>query len=381
MTLSFWGLFSAGLLTFLSPCVLPLIPVFIANLTLSENKTQRILSSVWFVAGFTIVFIAMGVSIPLLASVLGSSKPWVMMLAGLMLVIFGIKMAKVFPIENFKIFEVLSKSFHLPNFALQLKKKVPAGIHGLLFGSLFGLSWTPCVGPILGGVLTYVASQESTPTQGALLLLPFALGIGIPIIIFAWGSQLFTPWLNRLKPYLPKIESAIGLGLFAFGVWIINQGRMIAPPTLSAQNSQEITAKDDHGKTIVLNSQSKQQTRVLFFYSEHCPICKAMEEFLPDFEKHCETENFEIFKINVNRIENFAAAQLYHVKAVPTISILNHQGDEVVHLVGYQSQSRLLDAVRTTSQLACKNVAPHSPSIKTHPAPQSTCNREDEKEC
>ncbi|OFZ19298.1 MAG: hypothetical protein A2X94_03985 [Bdellovibrionales bacterium GWB1_55_8] len=375
MSFSFLGIFGAGLLTFLSPCVLPLAPILITSLLLSEKSTpwSRLRSTAWFVTGFTIVFVIMGMSLPLLADALGSAKPFLLTLAGIALALFGAKMMHVLP--SFKWLAWMDRTLQLPEF----KKKLPPGLHGLLFGSLFGLSWTPCVGPVLGGVLTYVASQQSTPLQSAMKLIPFALGIGLPLLLFAVAYDRVAPGLKRLKKHLPKIEYASGLAVFVFGIFVFNQGRMDVTRLFSterdANGDKMITAVDSSGAKRVLNDRTNGVARMVFFYSKNCPVCHAMESYLPDFEKNCGSPNFEFVRIDVTNLENAGAAAAFNIKAVPTVSLLNEKGDEMVHLVGYQTESRLRDAAKTTTRLACQGTLPADlkGNDGTQPAESQTC--------
>lgn len=363
MSFTFFGLFGAGLLTFLSPCVLPLIPVLLANFASSKAPVK---ATLWFITGFTLVFVAMGLSIPSLSQSLGAIKPYLLIGAGALLGLFGLKMMQALP--TLPSLNWMTRSLHM---------KAPQDLHGLLFGAVFGLSWTPCVGPVLGSVLTYVAAQNSTPLQSALFLFTFALGIALPILAVSLGSKQLLPQLKRLRPYLPKIEYAIGLGLFIFGVYIANQGRLSQAIPVLSENST-VAALTTQNEWVPLNKESPLSARLLFFYSENCPICHAMESYLPEMSDTCSKENFALIRINVDRPENSQAAQTYHVKAVPTLSVLNDRGDEVIHLVGYQTQARLLDALRTTSRFACKTqVAPLGdlPS-NLFPKSNSSCGKE-----
>jgi len=367
MTLSFFGLFGAGLLTFLSPCVLPLIPILLAGLMIGQPASRRVLNALWFVSGFTIVFVLMGLSVSSFGKIVGMAKPWLLIGAGIIIFLFGLKLAHSLP--HLKIFEWMNRSLHVPDFTRRLSPRLPKGLNAFLFGSIFGLSWTPCVGPILGGVLTYVASKEATAFASAMMLLPFALGIGVPVIIVAWSSDKIAPHLKRLTRHLNKIEIAVGLGLAIFGLHVANQGRIqsIAAVRAAEDGTTAVTAVNDHGAMLVLNSESKSPARVVFFYSEGCPICHQMEEYLPELEADCSKENFELVRINVDRPENGFAARSFNVRAVPTLSILNDRGDETVHLVGYQTRARLLEALRTTSKLACKAVLPSLPKDRGIP--------------
>ena len=146
--------FMAGLLSFLSPCVLPLIPsyiTFISGVSLddvSQSRRTAFVHSLLFVLGFTIIFLALGATATTLGRALGYYRDWIGRIGGALLIVFGLYMMGVFNIAAFQ----REKRFHIAN--------KPAGYFGtVLVGLAFGAGWTPCIGPILGGVLTYTASS------------------------------------------------------------------------------------------------------------------------------------------------------------------------------------------------------------------------------
>lgn len=373
MTFSYLGAFGAGILTFLSPCVLPLAPILIANVVSMKDpgRFDRLKATLWFCLGFSAVFILLGLSLPAATQVLGGAKPLLLAAGGLALILFGMRMMGMLGQGKLSFF--LNKSLHLPDFVSRL----PKGLQGLGFGAVFGLSWTPCVGPVLGGVLTYVASQQSSPLQGGLLLASFALGISLPLLGLAAGSEWLTPVFARLKAYLPKIEYAAGIGLFLFGAYIISQARLQDFSTRSAPELP-LVAVDSNERKIRLDAAKQNSSRMVFFYSDHCPVCHAMETYLPEFEQSCSSSNFEVVRVNVDRAENSSVARHFGVRAVPTISFLNDRGAELIHLVGYQTQSRLRDGARTVANLSCAKVREvQSPSERVQdsvfPGDKSSC--------
>ncbi|MBC7395837.1 MAG: conjugal transfer protein TraF [Bdellovibrionales bacterium] len=349
MSLSLFGIFGAGLLTFLSPCVLPLVPVFTASLSVSgqSGKFGRLVSTLWFVTGFTLVFVLFGLSLPAVISVLGPLKPLLIGISGVVLILYGLKMS-----------ETIDLGKYLPWMNSTLQAKLPKsvninGMQGLLFGALFGLSWTPCVGPLLGGVLTYVASQESSSVRSALMLFVFAMGIASPLLAVALMFDRLAPLLKGLRSKLPMIEKTTGFALILFGVFVLGQARFqkSSAETLGATDS--VSVNSPSGSAVVLDGASLGHARMVFFYSTHCPICHAMESFMPAFEQSCSSSAFDVVRVNVDDQSNQAAAAKYGVHAVPTLSLLNETGREIIHLVGYQTESRLRDAAKTLTGLVC----------------------------
>ena len=207
----------AGLVSFLSPCVLPLIPgyiSFISGLSLQELRTtgassqatrRAFLSSIWFVLGFSVIFIALGASATALGSLLLPRLGALRIVSGVVIVIFGLHLTGVFRIPF-----------------LQYEKKVEvrqrplteAGV--FLVGAAFAFGWTPCIGPILAGILALASTQE-TIGQGMLLLAAYSLGLGLPFLAASLGVQAFLRFFGRFKGYLRAVEIASGLLLLVVG--------------------------------------------------------------------------------------------------------------------------------------------------------------------
>jgi cytochrome c-type biogenesis protein len=210
--------FGAGLLSFLSPCVLPLVPVYLASVCGpeilepgAERKRLPILfHSLSFVAGFTLVFTILGASVGLLGFTLGANTMLTRAIAGGLLIAFGI---------------FLLAAIKIPwlNYERRLAPSVGATtgyLRSLLIGAIFSLAWTPCVGPILGGILTLAWSSE-TAWQGAYLLAVYSLGLGIPFIILGAAFDWARPLLRRIHRYSTWSYIISGLLLIAVGILIL----------------------------------------------------------------------------------------------------------------------------------------------------------------
>lgn len=211
----------AGLVSFLSPCVLPLIPgyiSFISGLSLQELRTpeavsqatrRAFLSSIWFVLGFSAVFIALGASATALGSLLLPRLGVLRIVAGAVIVVFGLHLTGIFRIPF-----------------LQYEKKVEVrqrpltAVGAFLVGAAFAFGWTPCIGPILAGILALASTQE-TIGQGMLLLAAYSLGLGLPFLAASLGVQAFLRFFGRFKGYLRAVEIASGLLLIGVGVLIM----------------------------------------------------------------------------------------------------------------------------------------------------------------
>lgn len=212
--------FAAGFLSFISPCVLPLIPgyvSFISGLSLDEmrgtaaaaaSRRQVIVTSLAFVLGFSLVFIALGASASAIGRFLMDKLPLLGKIAGGIIIVFGLHTMGVFRIA-----------------ALETEKRVhtqrkPAGPLGaLLVGIAFAFGWTPCIGPILGGILVVAGSRE-TVREGVMLLAVYSLGLGIPFLLTSVAINQFFSVTARIRKHYHAIEMVSGALLVTIGVLI-----------------------------------------------------------------------------------------------------------------------------------------------------------------
>jgi cytochrome c-type biogenesis protein len=211
--------FGAGLASFLTPCVLPLVPVYFASLAgpdilNSSGSTERRLTlffhSLSFVAGFTIVFTLMGTGAALLGLAIGAHIGLIRQLAGVLLILLGL-------------FLLLSLKIPWLNFekSLSMKGKTNSSyLRSFFTGGVFSLGWTPCVGPILGGILTLALGTE-TAWRGAYLLVAYSLGLGLPFLAMGIAFDFFRPLLKKIARYSFIIYIVSGVLIIAVGILVL----------------------------------------------------------------------------------------------------------------------------------------------------------------
>ncbi len=208
--------FAAGLLSFLSPCVLPLIPSYVGYLTgmtVEEVERRRrgtaLLHALWFVAGFSLVFVLLGAGASALGGLLRSSQVWLGRIGGVLLILFGIYLLGV-----------LRPGFLMREWRIELAHK-PLGYFGSgVVGFAFGAAWTPCIGPILGGILTLAATQAGLG-RGVALLAVYALGLAIPFLLTALALDRFLVWFQRFRPYIVWVDRIAGAMLIVLGILLV----------------------------------------------------------------------------------------------------------------------------------------------------------------
>ena len=211
--------FSAGLFSFLSPCVLPLFPSYVSFITgmsvsdltadLSGAARRRVmLHALAFVLGFSLVFVALGASFSAAGQFLLDYRNLIRQVGGALIVLFGLYIAGVFKLA------AMGRTMQF-----QLREK-PAGYLGsLVVGITFAIGWTPCVGPILGAILSLAGTSE-TVQRGIGLLIAYSAGLGLPFLISAAALGAFLKFFKRYRPLIPVMERVAGVILVVVGVLV-----------------------------------------------------------------------------------------------------------------------------------------------------------------
>jgi cytochrome c-type biogenesis protein len=207
--------FSGGFVSFLSPCVLPLIPGYISYISgqtldkiIKDNKSV-LLKTVFFSVGFSIFFISFGMTASFIAKLLISYSNQLRIVAGIIIILFSLQLIGLI---NLKMLNSEAR-FSTQNYSNNL-------IFPTIVGAAFGFGWTPCIGPILGSILV-LASLENNLKDSILLLSFYSLGLAIPFIISGYAIQRFITLSKKLRNYMPHIVRTGGVILLITGVLII----------------------------------------------------------------------------------------------------------------------------------------------------------------
>lgn len=218
--------FVAGLLMFLAPCTLPLVPAylgFISGVSIDELKDEEkrkklrsriFLNGLFFVLGFSLVFILLGGAFGLVGSLFSQYRAVLSRIGGVLVIFFGLYFLNVFKLP---VFQFLKKDYH---FSVTGSLKPGQPLSSLLFGMTFAFGWSPCIGPVLGTVLL-LASTSATAFSGAFLLFIFSLGFSLPFLALAIGIGHATQYLKPLQKHLGKFSTIAGLFLILIGVLLL----------------------------------------------------------------------------------------------------------------------------------------------------------------
>ncbi len=207
--------FAAGLLSFLSPCVLPLIPSYVGFLTgLSAEELQvrrgtALVHALWFVAGFGLIFILLGASASALGALFLRFQVWIARVGGILIIVFGLYLL-----------DIMRPAFLVRERRIHLVRKPLGFVGSSLAGVAFGAAWTPCIGPILGAILTLAATRSSI-AQGTALLGVYTLGLALPFLLTAFALDRFLVWFQRFRPFLVWVERISGVLLILLGILLV----------------------------------------------------------------------------------------------------------------------------------------------------------------
>ena len=219
-TVSYSAAFIAGLLSFFSPCVFPLIPAYFSfitgfsldELTKGHNITVRkkvFFSTFFFVLGFSLVFISMGASASFLGNILITYKNWVRIIGGILIIIFGIHLTGALRIR----FLDIEKRVSINNKPLNF-------LGTLIIGMAFGAGWSPCVGPLLGSILI-IAGSQGTVWQGVVLLGIYSAGLAIPFILVSIFINFLLIFIGKASKFLRYVNVVAGVVLIVAGLLLL----------------------------------------------------------------------------------------------------------------------------------------------------------------
>ncbi len=208
----------AGLLSFLSPCVLPLVPAYLGYLSgasvsrSNEARSRRFdtfLHALFFVLGFSVIFVALGATASLVGRLLNQHVYTLQRIGGIILIIFGLHTIGIIKIP-FLYYEARA----------EMKARPELGyLSSFLIGLAFAAGWTPCVGTVLSAIF-FLAADAQTVGQGMVLLAAFSLGLGLPFLLVGGAFETIAPWLRKLNRHLKVVSVVSGLFLMAVGVAI-----------------------------------------------------------------------------------------------------------------------------------------------------------------
>ena len=229
--------FTAGLLSFLSPCVLPLVPSYVTFITglsvedVTKSRRLAVVHALLFISGFTLIFLLLGAGATTLGYVVKSNRIWLARIGGALVIVFGLYLLGVLNIGAF----ARERRVHPAD-------KPVVYLGSVLVGIAFGAGWSPCIGPILGAILTYTAS-EADLQRGMVLLLSYSMGLAVPFLAAAFAVDWFLTVFARFKGYLGYVQKVAGVLLIAVGILMVTNYFTILATMLQALTPEFIRSR------------------------------------------------------------------------------------------------------------------------------------------
>jgi len=329
MELGLISVLAAGVLTLLTPCVLPMLPVYLSmllgasveSLRLSGMRWRLAASTSFFVLGFSLVFSLLGLVASTVGGALHEQREALLVAGGAVIVVFGLKHLGVLRIGFLdRVLQVRTKG----------QGRVTGYAGAFMFGVVFALGWTPCVGPILGTVLTYVATTTSSPALGAAYLFSYSLGVGLPLLAVSLAANRWLPQLRKLHRHLPKIERTSGAVMVAVGLALVG-------PRLGVLWQEWTPASSAQAEDTWALEPSNGQPRLVEFFADGCPTCQRMAPVLDQLETDCIGQRVEVLRVNVSQPRYRHLARAEGIRAVPTIKLFDASGSLTRVLLGERS--------------------------------------------
>jgi len=382
--------FVGGLLTFASPCVLPLIPVYLSVLVGgsidevagAKRRFKLLVNGTLFVLGFLSVFVLLGLGASAFGKFLVQYRLVFQQLGGMMVFFFGLKFLGV---ANLSVLD-REKRFNFGGSG----RISPLG--AVAIGITFAFGWTPCIGPILGSILTLAAISTDSLAGGAWLLLLYGLGLGVPLLVVALFAQQGVSVLRKLHRLIPRLEKATGAVLVIVSILMVTDSlgimTLAAGDASSAEISKELVVKvkrdaessftgrtdavQDEGAALT-DGQGEECTGdsascalapedvqlevavsldaliagpvVLDFYRPDCPACLKMVPIIQTLKHACSGRGLRIEEIDLSETANRGIALEMRVVGTPTLLFFDEDGNEVARLVGTQTFDSVHQAI------------------------------------
>lgn len=370
MTLSLVAIFGAGLATFASPCVLPLMPVYLAMIageSLAQARARRTLAvASAFVLGLGVVFVALGALASSVGALLVEHRGVILAASGALMVAFGLRSLGVLKVA------LLDRDAR-PALGRVRGASTLAG--AFLLGGAFALGWSPCIGPVLATVLTYAATNAQSPWQGAGYLALYAAGLGAPLLLLAGAASRAAAWVGRARSLLPALERITGAALYGLGLWTLfglaqTDSAQAEAAAASAPVAQAAAAQaglscelGEPGSTCGLPAlagavvappvtAAPAGAHLLEFTSRDCPVCQRMRPVLDQVVAACETLHQRVVPVDVQSPQGLALAHRHAVRGTPTLVFIDESGSERQRIIGEASPSDVAAAASDT--FACE---------------------------
>ncbi len=333
--MNIFTIYLARLLSFFSPCVLPIIPVYFYSMTDENNHSWKKLfpRGVVFCLGFIVVFIIMGIGAGGLSSVIIDHKAVINLIAGIIILLLALDFIGVINIP------FLQKNY-TPKYS-RLKTSMPF-LNSFILGLLFALTWSPCIGAVLGGILTYVSAVSGNAIQGGWYLFVYGIGLSTPLLVASFFFEKLKGFTGRNHFFVMAVKKILGLVLVIFALMLFSQVLKLA----DIENKKEL----EHASNVLIPNKLPV---FLTLMEPDCESCKDMTTIIEKLKNSCGNKTIEFRDVDIKN-QNYAYIAIeLGIIGTPTYVILSEQGEELIRFAGGQTIETLNSAIKKVTGKNC----------------------------
>ena len=330
-----WSIYFAGILSFFSPCILPIIPVYFSILVQDKDTTAKTIlpHGLLFCLGFCIIFSLLGLGAGQISSLMVDHRAFLSLIAGLIVLIISLKMLDVINIP------VLDRSY---SFNINKIKTRFTFLNSFVFGVLFAVTWSPCIGPVMGGILTYISARTLSPFSGAIQLFLFGLGISTPLIISTIFFGKLSMFARNNKYFIIILQKALGILLVIFAINLFGAVITMAERPKIITGSDKIVTPD-------------QLPLFISMIQTDCESCEEMKPTIKKLIDSCNGKNIEFRTIDTENPEHSYIVSRLGMMGTPTYILIDKAGKEVQRFIGYNKLKDLDEAIFKLTGKRCLN--------------------------
>ncbi|MCX7958175.1 MAG: thiol:disulfide interchange protein DsbD [Deltaproteobacteria bacterium] len=355
-------IFFGGIATVFTPCILPVLPVYLGIFTGSAaNSVARrfnvFFQTLYFGAGFTLIFTGMGLSAATLSNIITSNKSFITFAGAIIIIFMGFVFSGTIKIN------ILMREYRLGENIVKGN-----GVFASFFsGVVFAAGWSPCAGPVLGSVLTYVALKSTGVIKGGAMMAIYSLGILTPFLILSLLTDKLLPKIRQTYRYLPIIQKTGGVLLIIGGLILISSEFHYIKSVFTTKERAELSEKYPVSGS----------PRMLFVFSRDCPECKKLHSIMPRIRDDCKGMQIEINEIYVE--DEPVVRQKLGINTYPTIILFDAKGSEVKRVFGSRNLTDLRVAAASLINQKCAGESPDIERVHSTDMRCSTDNTCEEK--
>lgn len=327
--MTYLSIYLAGILSFLSPCILPIIPVYFSILS---GTGKLIYKALLFCLGFSLIFALMGGGASALGSFVQANKASINIVAGVILTLIGLKFL------NFIQIPLLDKSYSINTNKFKTRFEL---LNAFIIGVLFAVTWSPCIGAVLGGILTYVSAVGSSVSSGAVKLFIYGVGISTPLIISVFFYQRLNKFYKNSPYFFDMVQKLIGFVILLFAINLFSNVVM-----LSKNANTNLSAVD---KVMI----PSKLPLFISFVSASCEDCETMKPVIEKLEKACGNKIIEFRTVDLDDHQFEYLAYQQGIFGTPTYLILDNNGKEKQRLFGIQRLEDIDNKIKLEAGYGC----------------------------